>query len=242
VSVAERRPGRVDAAPAWILHQYPYKETSQIVEAWTPQHGRVALVARGARRPGSSLRGVLLAFQPLRLSWFGLGELKTLHAADWVGGVPQLNGLSLMCGFYLNELLLKLMPREDAHPVLFAAYDTAIRALATHAEAPEPLLRRFELALLQEVGFGLTLTADAQGKPVLPEGRYRYQPGQGLMRGDGPAAVEGRTLLAMAQADYRDAATLAQAKSLIRAVLAHLLGGTPLHTRQLLRELHIPET
>src|SRR5918997_1073415 len=106
---------RVDAQPAFVLHSYAFKETSLVVELVTRDFGRVAVVARGARRPRSALRGVLLAFQPLLVSWSGKGEVQTLIRAEWHGGYHPLKGLSLICGFYLNELLLKLLPRHDAH-------------------------------------------------------------------------------------------------------------------------------
>src|SRR5437762_1362429 len=113
---------RVDAQPALVLHSYPFRETSLVIEVFTRDFGRVALVARGARRPRSALRGVLLAFQPLLVSWSGKGELYTLIRAEWHGAYQPLRGLSLICGFYLNELLLKLLPRHDAHERLFDTY------------------------------------------------------------------------------------------------------------------------
>ena len=108
---------RLENQPVFILHSYPYRETSLIVEVFSQNFGRLPLVARGARRPRSAVRGLLMAFQPLHLSWFGKAELRTLHSAEWQGGQPQLQGMALMCGFYLNELLLKLLharrpPRE----------------------------------------------------------------------------------------------------------------------------------
>jgi DNA repair protein RecO (recombination protein O) len=117
---------RHDDQPAFVLHAYAYRETSLIVEALSASHGRVALVARGAKRPRSELRGVLQAFQPLTLSWAGGGELKTLIRAEWQSGLPLVSGSALLCGFYLNELLLKLLPREDAHPQLFNDYQDAL--------------------------------------------------------------------------------------------------------------------
>src|SRR4051794_13373877 len=108
-------PARQESREAFVLHTYPYRETSLIVEALTRSFGRIALLARGARRPRSAMRGVLLSFQPLALSWFGKGELRTMARAEWLGGQPLLQGEALLCGFYLNELLLRLLPREDAH-------------------------------------------------------------------------------------------------------------------------------
>ncbi|QDQ25534.1 DNA repair protein RecO [Chitinimonas arctica] len=234
---------RVEATPCWLLHSYPYKETSLIVEVLSRQHGRVALVARGARRPTSSLRGNLLAFQPLMLSWFGGGELKTLHAAEWQGGVAQLTGLPLICGFYLNELLLRLVPREDAHPGLFDAYRLAAIALAKAPTEVEPVLRRFELTLLTELGYGLTLARDLHGQPVEAAREYRFLSGRGIVPANEiPAGMgvglSGRSLAAMAAGDYSEPQSALQAKQLMRVLLAELLGDAPLHTRKILRDLH----
>ena len=113
--MARAQPQRRDAEPGYVLHAYPYRETSLIVEAFTEAHGRVAMVARGAKRPRSELRGVLQGFQPLLLSWFGQQELKTLLRAEWRGGLPLVSGRALLCGFYLNELLLRLLAHEDPH-------------------------------------------------------------------------------------------------------------------------------
>src|SRR5260370_33338727 len=142
---------RRDDQQAFVLHAYAYRETSLIVEVLTQGYGRVALVARGAKRPRSELRGVLQAFQPLTLSWAGSGELKTLIHAEWRGGLPLVCGSALLCGFYLNELLLKLLPREDPHPRLFDAYESALSRLANGA-AQAPVLRPFELRLPAALG------------------------------------------------------------------------------------------
>jgi DNA repair protein RecO (recombination protein O) len=141
---------RRDDEPGFVLHTYPYKETSVIVEAFTEQAGRVAMVAKGAKRARSELRGVLQAFQPLALSWAGGGELKTLIRAEWRGGIALPTGAALLCGFYLNELLLKLLPKEDAHPALWHDYAAALMSLTTEAAAAmqAATLRRFELRLL----------------------------------------------------------------------------------------------
>ncbi len=152
------QPLRRDDQPAFVLHTYAYRETSLIVEAFTSEYGRVAMVARGAKRPRSELRGLLQGFQPLLLSWAGQQELKTLVKAEWRGGLPLVGGAALLCGFYLNELLLKLLPREDPHPRLFASYESALGDLAAGAEQA-PVLRRFELTLLTELGYALPLVA-----------------------------------------------------------------------------------
>src|SRR5512132_1994910 len=138
------QPLRRDDEPGFVLHTYAYRETSLIVEAFTEQYGRVAMVARGAKRPRSELRGLLQAFQPLLLAWSGEQELKTLIKAEWQGGLPLPTGSALMCGFYINELVLKLLPREDPHPGLYAEYHDALHDLVSRREQAQ-VLRRFEL-------------------------------------------------------------------------------------------------
>ena len=241
---------RVEQQPAWVLHTYPWRETSLIVEVFARDHGRVALVAKGARRPYSQLRGVLMAFQPLSMDWSGGGEVKTLVRAEWQGGQPLLTGRALICGYYLNELLVRLTAREDPHPELFIAYAKAVRALG-RGESEPPILRRFELALLQDLGYeaGLANEADGGGA-VRPEGRYIYIIERGPLRletleGEGvdPAALgdqallSGQTLLDMAADDFSRAETLAQSKQLLRMLINHTLGGQPLQSRRVLKEL-----
>src|SRR5436190_23870238 len=143
--------------PAFVLHAYAYRETSLIVEAFTHAFGRVALVAKGAKRPRSEMRGLLQAFQPLMLSWTGGGELKTLTKVEWRGGLPLVTGAALLCGFYLNELLLKMLPREDPHPDLFGDYRSTLERLAVSSEHA-PVLRQFEVRLLAALGYALPLT------------------------------------------------------------------------------------
>ncbi len=152
---ATRQPApRVSEASAFLLHTTPWRETSLLLEAYSREQGRVALVAKGARRPTSALRPVLTMFQPLALSWSGAGEFKTLTRADWCAALRVYGGPALMSAWYLNELLLRLLPREDAHPALYDAYDEALQQLASgsrHAGA----LRRFEWVLLRETGYGV---------------------------------------------------------------------------------------
>ncbi len=232
---------RVDGQAAYVLHTHPFRETSLIVEAFSRDYGRLALVARGARRPRSAVRGLLMAFQPLELGWFGQGELHTLAKAEWVGGQPLLQAQALLLGYYMNELLLKLLPREDAHPALFQAYAEAVRALAV-GEPGQASLRRFEKTLLRELGYGLTLDREADGgRPVEPEKRYAYvvERGPVLLGDEGREgeAYSGRALLAIAQDDFSDADTLAQCKQLMRALIGHYLGGQRLSSRRVFMEL-----
>ena len=237
---------RVEQEPAFLLHSYPWKETSLVLEAFSRGHGRVALVARGARRPRSALRGVLMAFQPLRLSWGGAGEVHALVGAEWVGGQPALAGAALMSGFYLNELILRLLPRDDPHEALFDAYAACVGRLATPqagsaTAVQSALLRGFERRFLAELGYAVSLERDASsGEPIEADGEYVYLPERGPVRaGSAPAElrVRGRTLLDMAVDDYTRAETRDEARVLMRALIALRLGPQPLHTRNVMMEL-----
>ena len=233
---------RQDAQPAYVLHSYPFKETSLVVELFTRDFGRVGVVARGARRPKSSLRGVLLAFQPLLVSWSGKGELHSLVRAEWHGGYHPLKGLSLICGFYLNELMLKLLARNDAHERLFEHYAQTLLDLSPGGEHAR-ILRGFEKSLLSELGYAVTLDRDVEsGRPIAAQERYVYVLERGPVRiepdaeGNGVELL-GQTLLDMHSNDYSSAITLQQSKALMRTLINHHLGDQELHTRQLLRDL-----
>lgn len=233
---------RQDAQPGFVLHSYPFRETSLVVETYTRDHGRIALVARGARRPRSSLRGVLLSFQPLLLSWTGRSELRTLTRAERQGTYTALRGQTLMCGFYLNELLLKLLPRDDPHERLYRIYQATLAALAGEVER-EGILRHFELQLLGELGYAVTLDRDVEtGEVILPRQRYVYVVERGPVAAgasDSGKGVElaGQTLLDMHSGKFDSVATQQQSKALMRTLINHYLGKQVLHTRQMLREL-----
>jgi DNA repair protein RecO (recombination protein O) len=231
---------RGPAQEAFVLHSYPYRETSLLVDVLTRGTGRVSVVARGARRPRSATRGALMSFQPLTLSWYGKGEVKTLAHAEWAGGQPLLQGEALLCGFYLNELLVRLLAREDPHEQLFDRYKESLRELAA-GEPSAPILRAFEKALLRELGYALTLDRDAvSGQAIDPDALYSYDPERGPMAINGVAPelrLSGKALLDLAHDDYRDPQTLAQAKALMRMLITHRLDYQPLNSRRIFREL-----
>ena len=227
------------AQPVYVLHTYPFKETSLVVELFSQQFGRVAAVAKGARRPHSAMRGLLQSFQMLSGAWSGKNELKILHSLDWNAGLTLLKGEALMCGFYMNELLLRLLPREDAHEGLFTYYATALQTLVEDTDLASTL-RRFELKLLQELGYAVPLLLDENDVSIETDKIYRYEAEYGACE----LAVtrigvqcRGKTLLDMARDDYSDVQTQSQSKQLMRYLLAHYLGEKPLHTRQLLIDL-----
>lgn len=233
---------RRDDREGFVLHRWPYKETSLLVEALTREDGRVAMVARGAKRPRSELHGVLQAFQPVSISWSGAGDLKTLLRAEWRGGLPLLSGSSLLCGFYLNELLIKLLPREDPHPRLFDAYRSALASLA-QGDAQAPVLRRFEVGLLAELGYALELAVEADsGAAIDPGARYHYAFDKGAQRRQPPPGVRwplvrGATLVALASGRFDDAATAVEAKRLMREVIDHHLESRTIMSRKVVRDL-----
>jgi len=234
---------RQDNQAVYVLHTYPYKETSFVVELFTHDFGRVATTAKGARRPRSAMRGMLQSFQPLIATWSGKLELKTLHSLDWAGGLLLLKGEALMCGFYLNELLLRLLPREDAHGTLFEYYSLTLKTLANSQDLATTL-RRFELKLLQELGYAIPLKNDVNDLPILEELSYRYEAEHGAIRVDvvinrpvNGVLLAGNTLIDMFNDDYSNVQTQQQSKQLMRYLLAHYLGDKPLYTRQLLIDL-----
>ena len=225
---------RIVAQPGFVLHSYPYKETSLIIDLLSRDHGRIALVAKGAKRPHSKLRGVLQTFQPLSVKWTGKAEVRTLVAAEWVGGLLPL------CGFYLNELLVKLLARDDPHPELFDHYVATLNKLA-HGESPPIVLRQFERALLKASGVAADLTrCTVSGGLVEVDRIYVVDPERGTrpaLAADVWPRINGQTLLDMEREDYSDSATQSQSKFLMRFLLAHYLGGAQLNTRQILIDL-----
>jgi DNA repair protein RecO (recombination protein O) len=232
---------RITEQPSFVLHSYPYRETSLIIDVLSRDHGRIALVAKGAKRPHSALRGVLQTFQPLSLAWSGKSEMRTLTGAEWVGGMLPLAGDALLCGFYVNELLVKFLAREDPHPQLFHHYVVTLTRLA-HDEPPVQVLRSFERVLLRETGYAMSLNRTVARKAVLPEGRYVFDPERGVREASDEypsnwPVVSGQTLLDMEQDDYHRTQTVAQSKTLMRFLLNTYLGGTPLATRQILIDL-----
>ncbi len=230
---------RADHEAGYVLHTYPYKETSLIVEAFTRRFGRIALLARGARRPRSAMRGVLLSFHPLCFNWSASAELGNLISAEWSGALRPLAGRGLMCGFYLNELLLRLLPRDDPHEGLFDFYGEALSRLSAQDNLPS-ILRTFEKRMLAELGYAPLLERDAAtGAPVDPERKYVYEQDRGPIPSlNGGAAISGRTLLDVAADDYTRPQTRDEARLLMRTLIAQRLHGQVLHTRSVLLELN----
>lgn len=238
---------RVLMQPAYVLHQRPYQDSSAIVELFTPEYGRVGVVAKGIKRPKSPWRGLLQAFQPVLVSWVGRGELATLTGVDAQGEVLRMPPAVMASGFYLNELLMRLLHRHEAQVELFSCYDSTVRQLASLAADRQPpvgelevALRRFELRLLASLGYALVLDHDvASGVPIERERLYRYQLERGpLAAGDDTEGivVHGGTLLALNNGRLETDEERREAKRLMRAVLGRHLGDKPMFSRQLLSQ------
>ncbi len=230
---------------AYVLHSRPYRDTSALLEIFSHEHGRLGLVARGVRSGKSKLGGILQPFIPLLISWYGRGELLTLKQAEAAGLPFHLQGNSLMSGFYLNELIIRLLQRADPHPQLFESYCDALAVIAEN-ETRGDELRNFEKSLLHELGYGLVLDHDVRsGEVIADEHDYLYRLDSGPIRHDGQAedgiCLKGRTLRAIASGEYLDDQSRREAKQLMRAALGLHLGERPLRTRELYNRLKIKD-
>jgi DNA repair protein RecO (recombination protein O) len=233
---------RQDNMPVFVLHSFPFKETSLVVELFSRDFGRLSVVAKGARRPRSALRGMLQSFQPLLGTWSGKGELKTLHSLEWYAGLLRLSGEALMCGFYLNELLLRLLPKEDPHSHLYDTYALTLNALSDRPSDCAIILRKFELQFLEALGYAVPLAYNVNQERVISDHQYQYIPefGPSLITSKqqkNGVQLSGKTLIDMSNEDYSDLQTQQQSKQLMRLLMAHYLGEQPLLTRQLLMEI-----
>ena len=233
---------RVQLQPAYLLHRRPFRDSSQLLELFTLDHGRLPLIARGTsrRRRGGALGALLQPLRPLLVSFSGRGELATLAAVEPGGMLRTPQGERLFSALYLNELLSRLLHRHEAHPRLFADYAAALEALGGDDPVP-PLLRHFELRLLEELGYAVDLRIDASSGAVLePAAHYRVELQQGLVPVSADAAQRpescfpGGDLLAIADGQV-DGSYARSALRLTRELLAPYLGDAPLRSRELLR-------
>jgi len=229
--------------PACILHRRDYRNTSLLLELFTPQQGRLPAIAKGVKTARSHRAALLQPFSPLLVSLSGRGEIQSLGQAEAEGRAYRLIGDRRYCGFYINELMMRLLERRDPYPGLYAFYLQTLERL-TSQDAPDQCLRDFEIQLMNELGYGLLLdqTADT-GEPVEPDLTYHYVIEQGpLRRGMGPAdhQIHGRTLLCLHNRQLLDETGASEAKRLMRRVLAHYLGDKPLKSRELFQGLKKP--
>lgn len=225
--------------PTFVLHRRRYAESSYIVEALSLRFGRVGLMVKGARRPKSRLRGKLEPFRRLLVSWVGRGELATVTEVDVEHARVELRNESLFNGLYVNELLLRLLPRNDPHPGLFHSYAGVLAHLGKHGPV-EPVLRIFETRLLSEIGYGLITDREADtGTRVVGDVEYCYVVDEGPRRARGACEgvrVRGSVLQALGHERFKDERDLVGAKRLMRELLSHYLGDKPLATRALMAE------
>ena len=236
---------RCQLQPAYVLHHRPYRDTSQILEVFTRDHGRVTVFARGTRagrKSSGTLLSTLQPFNRLLVSWTARTEAGQLTGAEFDGAVAMLPADRLVSGFYLNELLLKLFAKQDAHPEVFDLYADTLAQLKASADGLAPL-RSFEKRLLEFLGYGLALDRDAAGAPVEADASYQYRLEQGAVRiqgvAEGTLIFSGATLLAIAADDYADANVATDARKLLRAALERVLDGRELKTRQVMMDLRV---
>ena len=244
---------RISDEPAYVLHRYDWSESSLILEVFTRHYGRVAVVAKGAKKPSSNFRPVLLPLQPLHVGFGGDAEIRTLKSAEWVGGQVMPTGDALLSGYYLNELLLRLLARDDPHPALFDAYAATVRVLAGEEgqeHTMQPALRAFELLLLREIGLLPSLDLQtATLARVVDDQPYSLRPEGGLVESDDPdsrASLPGERWRALQaalddpapfSATVRAAAEAPELKPQLRALLHYHCGVATLRTRQLMLDL-----
>lgn len=236
---------------AFTLHRYDWSETSLILDVFTRQHGRIALVAKGAKRPTSSYRSVLLPLQRMRIGYGGVGDIRTLKSAEWAAGHAMPTGEALMSGYYLNELLMRLLARDDPHPQVFDLYAATVAILASgEPQARQWALRGFELLLLRELGLLPALDVQTLSlQPLSARSRYALVPDAGLqwVPDDDRQGLHGAQWLALHRAMHervplaallRDCAdVLAALQRPLRQLLTHHCGVAALHTRQIMLDL-----
>ena len=232
---------RVQQQPGFVLHHRPFRDTSQILDLLTRDHGRIAVVARGSRGPRSRLAGVLRPFLPLRVSWVAKTDLGTLTGAEAGGAPVSLAGDALLSAYYVNELILFFLHRDDPQPEIFALYAEVIRSLAGRFDVAA-VLREFELELLGLLGYAISLDCEAGTREnILADRYYDYRVEQGpvaVERSEGPLVFRGAVLQAIAARRFEDHEVLRAANRLLRDIIRYHLGGKELQSRKVLREVH----
>ena len=238
-------PQRIQNEPAWLLHHRPFRDSSQILDILSLDQGRLAVIAKGSRGAKSKLRGILRPFLPLQLSWFIRSDLGTLTGAEMNGAPLSLSGEALLSGYYVNELILKLLHRHDPQPEIFAAYSRTIERLAEGNEVAA-YLRQFEIKLLRILGYALNLDHDTETtEPLRPQQQYEYRVEQGLVPvsdRDGPMVFRGAEIDAIRNQQFADPAVLKNAGSLLRNVIAYHLDGKELNSRKVLKDMRNRKT
>jgi len=233
---------RIQEQPAYILHHRPFRDTSQIIDVLTRDHGRLSLMSRGSRSAKSRQKSILQPFNSLLISWSGKAELPTLTSVETqTSNAFKLSGKSLLSAFYVNELLVKLLHKHDVHAGIYYLYESVLDLLAVNAEI-EPVLRLFEKQLLEELGFGLNLTLHAEtGVAVVADDLYAYYLEHGpvdvasIHDDQYVAKLSGASLLALHENNLSSEQALKDAKRLMRSILNYYLQGKPIKSRELFR-------
>jgi DNA repair protein RecO (recombination protein O) len=232
---------RVQQEPGYVLHHRPFRDSSQILDLLTRDHGRIAVVARGSRGGKSRLAGVLRPFLPLRVSWVAKSDLGTLTGAEAAGRPAGLRGDALLSAYYVNELMLNFLHRDDPQPEVFALYAQTVSEL-NRREDVAPALREFEMEFLGLLGYAINLDHEGGAHTSIEAGRhYDYRVEQGpvpVQRSEGPLVFDGETLQSIAARRFDDPAVLRAANRLLRAVITYHLGGKELQSRKVLRDVH----
>ena len=232
---------RVQLQPGYVLHHRPFRDSSQILDILTRDHGRIAVVARGSRGARSRLAGLLRPFVPLRVSWVARSDLGTLTGAEAAGAPSGLQGDALLSAYYVNELMLFFLHRDDPQPEIFSIYAAVIAALASDPSVAATL-RDFELELLGLLGYAISLDQEAgTHEDVAADYYYDYRVEQGpvrVERTEGPLVFRGALLQAIGARQFDDDEVLRAANRLLREVIAYHLGGKELQSRKVLREVH----
>ncbi|MTD37834.1 DNA repair protein RecO [Erwinia sp. CPCC 100877] len=224
---------------AFVLHSRPWSETSLMLDLFSEESGRVRAIAKGARSRRSSLKGALQPFTPLLVRWGGRGEVKTLRSAEAVSLALPLSGIHLYSALYVNELVSRVLEQETRFSGLFFDYLNCIQTLAAVSDSPEPALRRFELALLGHLGYGVDfLHCAGSGEEVSDTMTYRYREEKGFIASlvIDNSSFTGRDLRALATRKFPDVESLRAAKRFTRMALKPYLGGRPLKSRELFRQ------
>ena len=226
---------RFDEQNIYILHTYPFKETSLLVEVFSENYGRLSLLAKGARRPRSLLRGYLQPFQQVQATWSGDGDLKTLFSVEWTSKYLGLQDQGLVCGFYMNELIIKMLSKDEPIQSFFNFYHTCLQKLSSSNDY-EKILRSFEIKLLEELGYQVKLLEDEDGNEIITNQLYRFEAEYGaslLEKTNNGIKLRGKTLKDMANDDYQDPVTAKESKLLMRYLINFYMGNNILKTKEL---------
>lgn len=219
--------------PAFVLHHRAYRETSLLLDVFTKEYGKISLVAKGVRKKNSPLRAILQPFTPLLISYFGKGELRTLVTAEASRLPVLLRGDCLLSGFYLNELLNKVLQKEDPHEDLYTIYENTLLELQSGI-LDQAILRLFEKKLLEELGYGLQLRTDfVNGNNISPDCFYQFYPGEGFTRVENTLGFSGKSLIALETGRLEDKLILREIKRLMRIAILTTLGVKQLTSREL---------